>query len=90
MYSIYVDLGYRDSTTITIVENSNPEHKAQFLSFREGLQWDEVQERLIALARDFKVDRDQFYIPAHPGMQAAIRRHLQVLRSESKTDTDVL
>lgn len=80
-YTIYVDLGYYDETTVCIVENSKPTHKVIFRTLRKELNWEEATEQLVAIGKEFKVTEDQIYVPHQPAVQAIVRKRLPTARA---------
>jgi hypothetical protein len=73
-YSIYVDLGYRDATTLTIVDQSEERHKAFFRSIGPNSELDDTIRYIIESMDQFNVTSESLYIPHFPAIEAEIGR----------------
>ena len=74
-HSIYVDLGYRDATQITIVDHSQQRHEVFFRTIAPNTEMDETIDRIIRFMDQFKVTAESVYVPGYPAVEQAIKRH---------------
>lgn len=74
---MYIDPGYRTETHVTLVQPFvEKKDFVKFLSFRDGLEFEDVVHRLVLLARQHDILAGDVYVPHNPAMEHEIRRHL--------------
>lgn len=89
MFHIYVDLGYRDGTNITIV-NVRPypqRHTVIFKSISGNTELEESIDKIIHLMQQFKISSDSLYIPAFPAIEQRIKQMIGKGFNDTETNT---
>lgn len=71
-YVIYVDLGYRGDTNITLVNVSNSRHGVRFSSLK-SMEMDDTIEHILNIARKHEIVSEDIYVPASPQIEHMIR-----------------
>lgn len=74
-HSIYVDLGYRDATQITIVDHTESRHNVFFRSIAPQTEMDDTIRMIIQFMDQYGVTSENLYVPKFPGVEQEISRY---------------
>jgi len=72
-YSIYVDLGWREPTTLTIVNHGEERHMVGFRSFNAREELDETIDLIVRVMDEFGVTAESIYVPYFPAVEAKLQ-----------------
>lgn len=72
-YSIYVDLGYREATDLTIVNHTEDRHKVIFRSIAPNTELDDIIYQIVEWMDEFGITCESVYVPKFPAVEEKIR-----------------